>query len=219
MKYLKKYKYQITALLIVIIIIYILLIKHDLLTNSTNQEIEYEKEITKVNSENDNNSTCNIDIKGAIINPGVYLVDCHKNVSDVINIAGGLKEEADTSTINLAKRISDEMVIVIYTKEEIATAIKEKNTPITIEKECICPEIKNDACIEKTDGVSNGKLININTASKEELKTIPGIGDSKAEAIIKYRNEVGNFKDISELKNVNGIGEKLYEEIKIYLTR
>ena len=217
MKYLKKYKYHITILLIITIGIYIFYIKQNLIKNN-DANIKIDNELLKSETKSDISDSCNVDIKGAVLNPGVYLVECSKNVSDVINIAGGTKEEADTSLINLAKRISDEMVIIIYTKDEVLT-MKESNKPITIEKECVCPEIKNDACINEESKSLNSTLVNINTATKEELKTIPGIGESKADAIIKYRGEHGNFKDIEDIKNVTGIGEKLYEEIKVYITK
>ena len=151
-----------------------------------------------------------VDIKGMVANPGVYEVDQTTRVNDVIALAGGLLEGADTSKINLAKIVEDEMTIIIYSKEEILEKYKEEN--------CVCKpcEIINDACINNTDDTTS--LININTATKEELKQIDGVGDTKAEAIIKYRNDNGPFKDIEELKNVSGIGEALFEQIKIYIT-
>ena len=79
----------------------------------------------------------------------------------------------------------------------------------------------NGICISLTknnDEVNENGLININTASKEKLLTIPGIGESKAKAIIKYREENGNFISIEDIQKVDGIGSKLYEEIKIYIT-
>lgn len=151
-----------------------------------------------------------VDIKGMINNPGVYEVDSAARVNDVITLAGGLKEGADTSLINLAKIVKDEMTIIIYSKEEIIEKFKEE---VCI---CECPEITNDACIETTE--KENKLININEATKEELMTISGIGQSKAESIIKYREENGNFNTIEDLKKVSGIGDSLFEQIKIYIT-
>lgn len=149
-----------------------------------------------------------VDIKGMVNNPGVYEVSSDSRVNDVIILAGGLKEGADTSKINLAKIVSDEMTIIIYSSEEILEKYKNE---VCI---CDCPEIKNDACINNEE---DDKLININTANIDEIMDIRGIGKAKAEAIIKYREENGNFKSIDEIKNVTGIGESLFEKIKDYI--
>ena len=133
--------------------------------------------------------------------------------NDVITMAGGLIEGADTSLINLAKIVADEMTIIIYSKEEVTEKLKEE---ICV---CECPLINNDACInDSSSSVKEGPLININTATKEELMTISGIGEAKAEDIIKYRESNGNFKSIDEIKNVSGIGDSLFEKIKDYIT-
>ena len=161
-------------------------------------------------------------------------VCCIKNsvVIDVVNEAGGLTKNADTSMINLAKVVTNEMVIIIYTKEEVKKYQKQEEIIKIIDKECICPEIKNDACINnqssnpkesnknnnQTIENNSNKKININKASKEELQTLTGIGESKAEAIIEYRQKNGNFKTIEEIKEVSGIGESAYEKIKDYIT-
>lgn len=153
-----------------------------------------------------------VDIKGMVANPGVYEVDSTKRVNDVIEIAGGLTENADTSLINLAKIVSDEMTIIIYSKEEVLEKYKEE---VCV---CDCPLITNDACISNENNNTKNSLVNINTATKEELMTISGLGDAKAEAIIKYREENGNFKTVEDVKNVSGIGDSLFEKIKDYIT-
>ena len=144
-----------------------------------------------------------------VVNPGVYEVDSNLRVNDVIELAGGLLEGADTSYINLAKIVTDEMTIIIYSNEEVLEKYKKEN--------CICEEynIVNNACINTED---NNKLININTASLEELQSIDGIGESKAKSIISYREEHGLFNKVEDIKNVSGIGESLFEKIKIYIT-
>ena len=168
-----------------------------------------------------------IDIKGAVKNPGVYEIEVGKRVNDAINLAGGLKSDADNSVINLSKKLKDEMVIIIYTKEEIKKMLEGDTVIKVIEKECVCPKLENDACIE--DKVTNEKievnvdeskdeLISINTASINELTNISGIGESKAKAIIEYREKNGNFEKIEDVKNVSGIGESLFEKIKDYIT-
>lgn len=151
-----------------------------------------------------------VDIKGMVVNPGVYEVDSKARVNDVIAIAGGLIDGADTSKINLAKIVTDEMTIIIYSKEEILEKYKEE---VCV---CDCPVLSNDACIDS--GSDEDALVNINTASKEELMKISGLGEAKADSIIKYREEHGAFKNIDDIKEVAGIGEALFEKIKVYIT-
>ena len=139
----------------------------------------------------------------------------------MIRLAGGLSDDADTSVINLAKQIANEMVIIIYTKDEVKNSNIVDTVVKVVEQECICPNIQNDGCINDTinDTISNQHLlVNINIAEVEELQKIPGIGEAKAKAIIEYRNRNGKFKSINDIQNVEGIGSKLYESIKIYLT-
>ena len=152
-----------------------------------------------------------VDIKGMVTVPGVYEVDDTYRVNDVINLAGGLIEGADTSTINLAKIVYDEMTIIIYSNEEIREKYKEE---VCV---CDCSYIVNDACINSDNSAQN-KLININTASIEELMNIPGIGEAKAREIINYREVNGKFNSIEDIMNVPGIGEALFEKIKAYIT-
>ncbi len=238
----------ITIFLIVIILISTLSIKYYLLQkkkkiNTLNTEENIIKDNALEKKEEENSiKKIHVDIKGAVKKPGVYEVEEDKLVIDVINIAEGLTDKADTTLINLAKKVSNEMVIIIYTTEEVKKAMEENNTSSIakiIDKKCICPEIKNDGCIsnsnnskiENKTNTSNNKtnsqtkdtttktsIININTATKEELETISGIGSSKADAIISYREENGEFSSIEDIKNVPGIGESLYEKIKDYIT-
>lgn len=178
-------------------------------SNSKEEIVDIFKEPEEIKQEESNIRKVIIDIKGMINNPGVYEVDSNLRVNDVIELAGGLKEGADTSNINLAKLVSDEMTIIIYSTEEVLEKFKQE---VCI---CNCPYIQNDACINSNN---DDNLININTAGIEELTTLTGIGDVKAEAIIKYRSEVGKFKTKEELLNVEGIGEALFEKIKDNIT-
>lgn len=166
-----------------------------------------------------------VDIKGAVKNPGVYLVNKGTIINDVINLAGGLTKNASTKNINLSYKTTSSMVIYIYTNNEL---IEEK----TINTEpCICNEIKE--CIDNKESIiieekkeePNNQIdqitsnkININTATKEELQSLNGIGEQKALSIIEYRETNGNFKSIEEIKNVSGIGDSAYEKIKDYIT-
>lgn len=170
--------------------------------------------------------TLKVDIKGEVKTPGVYKLNVKDRVSDAIEAAGGLTENADTTLINLSKNLTDEMVIIIYGKNEIEKLredLKTTNTIIEyIERECSCPDTINDACIKEaqtdtTETLTDNK-ISINTATLEELQTLPSIGESKAKAIIKYREENGGFKSIEEITNVSGIGESTFENFKDYIT-
>jgi competence protein ComEA len=169
-----------------------------------------------------------VDIKGAIANPNVYKVEANARIIDVIGLAGGLNNDADTSILNLSKKVTDEMFIIIYTKSEIENF---KNQGITttevikyVEKDCECPDpIINDSCInnetEDTSEDSSSTIkIELNSATKEELMTLPGIGESKALAIIEYRKSNGLFEAIEDIKNVTGIGDSIFDKIKDYIT-
>ena len=159
-----------------------------------------------------------VDIKGAINLPGIYTMKSTSRVIDVINEAGGLTETADTSVINLSKKIIDEMVIIIYTKEQVSNFSKVKETEKIIQDKCNQIDenlLKNDACI-KTEEITS--KISINTATKEVLMKLQGIGESKANDIIKYREENGLFNNIEDIKNVPGIGDNLFAQIKEDIT-
>ena len=223
MKIIKNLIYPITIIIVLGIVIGVIYTKK-YLNDKAYENIIIENEIDKEEELEETNEKIvkyNVDIKGAVNKPGVYTVDKNTNVNGVIKLAGGLAKNADTSLINLAKKVTDEMVIIIYTKEEVENSNIVKTVIKIVEKECICPNIENDSCInnEIDDTITNNnKLININTATKEELESITGLGESKANNIIKYREEFGNFNSIEDIKNVTGIGEALYEKIKIYIT-
>lgn len=159
-----------------------------------------------------------VEIKGMIKNPGVYEINENDRVIDLIEKAGGLLEDSNTSILNLSKKLKDEMVVIIYSNKEIEELKQDK---IVIKYEevlvpCECPDSINDACIEENKN-ENTKLVNINTATKEELMTLPSIGESKAENIINYRENF-KFETIEQIKEVSGIGESLFEKIKDYIT-
>jgi len=171
-----------------------------------------------------------VDIKGMVENPGVYELEENDRIIDVIEMAGGLKKDANTEYINLSKKLVDEMIIIIYSNDEVEKFKETEKEIIYIEYECICPDNINNACITvedkvNTNGVKEEKnienkddnLISINSATIEELMTLSGIGESKAKAIIAYREENGGFKTLEEIMNVSGIGESAYSKIKDYI--
>lgn len=163
--------------------------------------------------------TINVDIKGAVVNPGVKIIDKGSTINDLIELSGGLLETADTSTINLSKQLDDEMVVIVYTKDEINELSSASSAVKVIEKECYCPTISNNGCISDdfiTVEETTNK-ISLNKATKEELMTLKNIGSAKADAIIEYR-EAHEFKTIEELMNVKGIGQATFEKIKDNIT-
>lgn len=155
-----------------------------------------------------------VDIKGAVNNPGIYELSSGSTVYDLIGMAGGLRSYADTSLINLSKRLSNEDVVIVYTIDEV-TSFTSGNTAVkVIEKECMCPKIENVSCIDKkVNQVIEIGMININIATLEELQKLPGIGEAKAKAIIEYRNKTP-FSKIDDIMKVKGIGKAMYEKIK-----
>lgn len=176
------------------------------------------------------------DIKGSVKNPGVYEVKKGEVINDIIKKAGGLSKNAYVRNINLSKKVKDEMVIYILSKDEYEDLTyvcpvcdcEEKIKQFCEEKsqEEITTKVPKENILEeelpKTPTTSavvaeEIHLININTASLEELKKLNGIGDVVANNIIEYRKE-HSFEKIEDLLNVKGIGEKLFEKIKDYIT-
>lgn len=134
-----------------------------------------------------------VDIKGAVKNPGVYQMKVGDRVKDAIDAAGGLTEEADSQKVNLAKRLEDQMAIVVPKVGEEAEEIPAGET--------------------RKEATKEGK-VNINTATVEELKTLKGVGEKKAEAIIEYRKKNGSFQTKEDLMKVRGSGKKLFESFQ-----
>ena len=132
--------------------------------------------------------------------PGVVYLPDGSRVLDALEQAGGFSEEADRVRVNLARLVYDGQQIYF-------PKVGEEDYPVASQDEYSADE---------TGNFGNG-LVNINTADVATLCTIPGIGEVKATAIIKYRTENGLFSDASEITNVQGIGEGVYENIKDYI--
>lgn len=160
------------------------------------------------------------DIKGSVKKPGVYEFTQGDRIIDAINKAGGLTKNATTNNLNLSKKLTNEMVIYVFNKNELTTtkAFEQVNNVA----ECKCETIKVNNCVDKntTNESTNNETakININTDSKEKLMTISGIGSSKADAIIEYRTKNGNFKTTEDIINVSGISKTIYDKIKDTIT-
>lgn len=186
----KKYIIVIIPIVIILLLIVIKLI----IISSNKVEIEDDENLDTSKEEYLDDEYYYVDIKGCIKNPGVYKLVKGSRVKDVIELAGGLTSDSDTSNINLAKIIEDEMVININSVND------------------------NSGNNYSMNSNNLSDLININTASLEQLMTLSGIGESKAKSIISYREENGNFKAIEDITKVSGIGQALYEKIKDYIT-
>lgn len=134
-----------------------------------------------------------VHICGEVNNPGVYELAEGSRIFEAVEAAGGFTEEAAQASLNLAQVISDEEQIVILTQDE------------AVEK----------ARLEREQAAG---IVNLNTASKEQLMTLTGIGESRAEDILRYRQESGGFQTIDEIMNVPGIKESAYLKIKDSIT-
>lgn len=200
-------------------------------SDNINQSQEVVETFEEETNEKEKLSEFYVEIKGAVNSPGVFKVTSDNIINDVINMAGGLKNNAYTKNINLSKTVSKEMVVYVFTNYEYSLLNTKEETT-----ECNCPKQDISTCTNKGASVitsdenkpeevpnsdsetENNNKININTASKETFTSLSGIGDAKAQKIIDYRNENGLFKSIEELKNVSGISEKLFEQIKEFIT-
>ena len=132
-----------------------------------------------------------VDVKGAVKHPGVFETTKDKRVRDLIEEAGGLLDDADTSTLNLSQKVKDQMIIYVLKHGEKPKQISDGGS-----------------------SSSNTDVININTANKEQLMKISGVGKTKAEAIISYREKNGDFKKKEDITKVRGIGKATFEKIK-----
>ena len=181
----ENFKYVILGVLVLFTIISVLI------TNGASAKEN--DSIVKENNQSSEKKYYYVDIKGEVKDPGVYKLKEGSRVIDAINASGGLKENANTYSVNLSKKITDEMV-----------PSNSENT-----------NVSNNTITQNT---KNSSLVNINTAATKELSSITGIGESKASNIVKYREENGNFSSIEDIKNVSGIGDSLFEKIKKYIT-
>lgn len=199
--HLLKKNFLFVIIVLIVISIVIILKFQETKSNYTEDEndildlLEKEESNLELTSENiEEETTYIVDIKGEVNRPGVYEVNTTSRVNDVIQLAGGFTDEADQNFVNLAQKVQDEMVIII-------------------------PKIGEEHQI--LSGSSNMTIddsrVNINQASKDELETLPGIGPAKAQAILDFREENGSFKEVEDLLQVNGIGEKTLENLIEYI--
>ena len=152
------------------------------ISNETNNKDE--------KAENRHDEKIFVDVKGAVKHPGVFETTKDKRVKDLIEEAGGLLDDADTSTLNLSQKVKDQMIIYVLKHGEKPKQISDSSSS------------------------SNTDVININTANKEQLMKISGVGKTKAEAIIAHREKNGDFKKKEDITKVRGIGKSTFEKIK-----
>jgi competence protein ComEA len=206
----KRYIKYIITLIVVLIISLGIITTLNLLNKDNTIEEKYISYIEPSTTTSINTNMFYVDLKGAVKKPGVYKVKQGTIVNELIELAGGLTKNAYTDNINLSKKLTEETVIFVYTVSEI----KKMNTTTTTTN----PVIYDSYIQETTTNISdNTKLVNINTASINELTSLTGIGESKALAIVAYRTKTP-FKSIEELKNISGIGDSLYAKIKDNIT-
>ena len=155
-----------------------------------NQEMDTE-EVDKTKDEQET-ITMMADVKGAVVKPGVYQIEEGGRVIDLIELAGGLQQDADTAAINFAMHVHDEMAVYVPKVGE---------------------EVNDLLPAQSGDSAGKGK-VNLNSAQSSELQTLTGIGPAKADAIIEHRETNGPFKAIDDLKEISGIGDKTFDKLK-----
>ena len=151
-------------------------------------------------------------VTGAVAKPGVYTLSEGSRVQDVIAAAGGAMDEADLDGINLAERLTDEAHVIISRRDD--------STPSTVQQPSSAVDVSGEA---PQSGTTTSKSlptspININTASAEQLETLPGIGPSTAARIIADREQNGPFRTIEDLTRITGIKEGTMSKIRAYIT-
>lgn len=158
------------------------------------------------------NSNISVEIKGDVVNPGVYSLDSGSTVKDLIDISGGVLDGVDTYTINLSRTLIDGDVVVMVKNDIVYEELN-------LKYDRVISNLKNNNDIDLyiTNEIWESEKVSINYGSLKELMTLSGIGESKARAIIEYRDKNGLFGSIDDIKNVKGIGNGLFEKIRDYI--
>lgn len=182
---------------------------NDIEKNDNNQggfsKIENIEDVKTVDKPENMTKKISIYISGAVNSPGVVELKSNDRLMEGVKLCDGLTDEADTNRINLAMKVKDEGHYIIP-KEGEEIALNDSNENV---------ENNNNDGNDNTEG--DNKKININGASKEELDSLPGVGEVTAQKIIDYREENKEFKSIDEIKNVKGIGENKFNDLKDYI--
>lgn len=182
--------------------------EENVLDAETNEIVDSNEEISSQNNR-ESEETVVVHVIGEVNNPGVVTLPEGSRIIDAINMAGGKTEEADLSKINLAYIVEDGTQIYIPRINE------DLNQVNLISDGAGVGVVITDSNVEENEVDSK---VNINTASKEKLETLPGVGETTAQKIIDYREANGKFKTIEDIKNVSGIGDAKYESLKDKIT-
>ncbi|MED2253114.1 helix-hairpin-helix domain-containing protein [Brevibacillus parabrevis] len=154
-----------------------------------------------------------VDVKGKVKKPGLYRFAPGKRVADAIEEAGGALPQADLDQINLAQPLADGTALIIPAKGSSGTSPLPGvglPSPASV-------QVGGNGTPSAGSSKQPGKTVNLNSATVQELMTLPGIGESRAAAILEYRTQVGRFRSVDELKKVSGIGAKMFEKIKDHI--
>lgn len=168
--------------------------------NDTEKEDAVLPEAEKTEKTEEAKSNFVVYVCGAVNSPGVYELPENSRLYEAIALAGGFSAEADPAYHNLARGIADGERIYILSVSETEELTTQQ-------------QVSGEDGAESVTGATDG-LINLNTATAEQLMELPGIGEAKAESILEYRNKIGKFTAIEEIMNVSGIGEAMYEKIR-----
>lgn len=160
-------------------------------------------------------ATIYVDVDGAVLQPGVYSLPDNARVFDAVDAAGGLLPEACSEILNQAEHVSDGQKLYIMTKEEWEVQ-KELggSQEWTGTQEGTGKQGQNGTQGTQKQAEQDDELVDLNRATESELCTLPGIGQTRAQAIIAYREASGGFRSIDEIQNVSGIKSGTYEKIK-----
>ena len=203
-------KQKIIAIILITIIGIGIYCYTDAIENTNEEEIENVLEVAQTNTTKETEEkNIFVHIAGCVQKEGMLELSANCRIADAIEKAGGLTQEADLSDINLAYLLEDGMKIYIPNQNE-----RQENN----EKTKNIPKEENTPSMQIQDTNTKQDVININTATQEELDTLPGIGPATAAKIIAYRKEKGKFNNKEEIKEVSGIGEAKYEKMKEYIS-
>jgi len=183
----------------------------------TTQELENNIQTNETETEEEfSDDTIFVHVSGAVNKEGLVELKTNSRISDAIEKAGGIREDANTDSINLAYKLEDGMKIHIPTKQEVE---KQTNNEDSTQSHITTSSgVSTNQEQSQNQQTTQNTKVNINTASQEQLETLPGVGPATATKILTYRKENGKFKKIEDIKQVTGIGEAKFEKMKEYIT-
>ncbi|MBR3152342.1 MAG: ComEA family DNA-binding protein [Clostridia bacterium] len=197
----KQYKKQVLIILIFLVLVISIIIIKLMDNDNKNKDVINLDKAVEIKEEIVKEDTIVIHITGEVLNQGIIKIPEGSRIADAIEKAGGLTENANLKNVNLAYELEDGQKLYIPSNQD-------ENS-----EEYIDNGVSREVIIDSNNSEKN-EMININKADAKELQTLNGIGEATAELIVKYREENGQFEDIEDLKNVQGIGDSKYEIIK-----